>query len=463
MESLLEGRWVLPDQQEEGEGGQRQPQPQQEKPEGLQAPAGGALLTAIEAAVALRCLAGAPRLPPLSYAAPCRKLIRTYCTAESGRPQAAADAAQAAAGSAPAATAAGAGAGAARAAHGAAEEGVWEGCISLAAAHGARSPAYQLADFIASDLLAPDRLAALPLRPRCALLRSLGPLLSALPEGQAVRALKAACDLSPDLSNGARGSSAGGSSLGGSLQVHMPPAAGANAAGHGERCRLLAALLEGLVPILAGGDSAGAGAAPGSSPAVRQAALECLATVLLRKLPPPGVFPVNLAALAEAAQGQHQQALLDPGQRCWAAMLRCLLQLPRPQLLQLLLPPPRAVAAPQAAAAGPASPLQLSYAAALLVAAGAVDGQALQLGRNLILADSSSQHQRPQPLFAAPPALLPTAEGAVAVADMAALLAGRAVALLPLAAQQQWLADTLDAVQVRALPPAVLLPFSCRL
>lgn len=354
MESLLEGRWALPDQGPE-----------------WPAAGAGASLTAAEAASALRCLAAAPHLPPLSYSALCRKLLRAY------------------GGSAPCGAAAAA--------------GVWQACIALAAVHGARTPAYQLADFIASDLLPPARLEAMPGAARTVVLRLLAPLLAALPEAQAAAALEAACGVCcPDLGSGK-------SMVGG--------------------CELATALLDGLRAVL--GDPGSNPAASAVGPAVRQAAQRCLDSVVLPRLPPPEVLPVCLAALAEASKsggGEELgglQRLLAPEQRCWAAALRCLACLPQVQALQLVLQRQQQ------------RPLQLASAAALLVAAGAADARALQAARNLALEGGGNA----------------VAAASGEAAEAAALLVGRAAASLPLSQQQQWLSDMLDA-SLRCSSPA---------
>eukprot|EP00887_Chlorella_sp_A99_P002269 scaffold10.g2269.t1 len=386
VESLHEGRWMLPQegswQGQAGEG-RDTAAPMPQLPD----------LSAAEAAAVLRCLAAAPRLPPLSWAALCRKLLRTFGA------DLHADAA-----------------------------GLCEACVALASVHGSKSPAFQLADFIATDLLAPARLAALTGRARLAALRSLAPLLAALPEAPAVAALRAACQQSPDLS----GSSA---------------AAGAATAARGTEAL---ALLEGLLHLVAPMPEGSSDGRSASSPALREAAQRCLTAVLLLKLPPAPALPVSLAALAEAAtaeDGGHRMRLLGPEQRCWAAALACLAELPEPRWQQL--PPASTVADGRGEGACP--PVHLAYASALLVAAGAADAGALQQARNLLLGGGAGVVGSTRDSSRPPQHVL----------SLLALLVGRGVAALPLGQQQQWLGDALDATQVCDDPASAFRMAAC--
>lgn len=264
------------------------------------------------------------------------------------------------------------------------EAAVADAVVAFVAAQGSRQQQqYQLAD-MAAELLGPPG-------PGCAssatVLAHLPQLLAALPEAQAVGLLQDVCQC---VSGGA-------------------------AAGSRQQSASLLQLLGSMQQLLvASGSSA-------ISPALQQAAQQALAEMLLPALPPPGRYPLPLAAMAPAAAmadgaaDQHQ--LLSLQQRCWVAALRCLARLPLPQLESLMQQPELLHSLP----------LHAAYAAATLVAAGTMHARALQHPRNLLLSAGALPPQR-QALVAS--------------------CVGRAVAALPAEKQQQWLLEALDASKV---------------
>ena len=240
---------------------------------------------------------------------------------------------------------------------------------AFTAAQGSRQQQqYHLADFVA-ELLSHSSCEAAPEWQLQSLLTHLPQLLAALPEAQAVTALDTLCQ-----------------------RAAAPDASGQQA--------LLQALLHALEPLLAGS----------CTPAVQQAAQQTVVSVLLPALPQPSRYPLSPTRAADDAQ-------LSPQQRCWAAALRCMQQLPAAQLEPALQQP----------ALVQQLPLHAAAVAAALVALGTLDARALQQPRNLLLSGSSQQ----QPL------------------KLAAVLVGRAVGSLPAGQQVQWLLDVLDACKVR--------------
>lgn len=258
-----------------------------------------------------------------------------------------------------------------------ADAGVQAAVVGFAAAQGSRQQQqYHLADF-AADLLAEPALAAAPRPAQQQALEQLPQLLAGLPEAQAASALDSVC-------RGVCSTAAGGDST---------------------RLAHLLLLLQSAAQLVESG-----------APALQLAAQQAVAEVLLPALPTPGRYPLQLHLLLRLAADPAE--LLSPGQRCWAAALRCLQLLPQQQLEALL----------QNAQLLRQLPLHAAAATAALAAAGAVDARALQHPRNLLLAGSG---------------LRPRQQRAVAS------LVGAALAALPAERQQQWLLEVLDACKVR--------------
>lgn len=301
---------------------------------------------------------------------------------------------------------------------------VEQSLAAFAAAHGGQQQ-YQLGPYVA-ELLSRHGLESAEGSTQLQLLRLLPQLLLALPETEAARLLPVAVQ---HVSTTRRGS-----------KEH--------------RRQLLLQLLQALAGVLATGSVGG----PSGPSAIQTAAAGAVEDVLLLPglMPPPGQYPLQLGAIADAAAagaGREQLARLPAlQQRCWASALRCLQLLPAPQRDALL----------QHSALLPS---HAAYAAACLVASGQVDSRALQHPRNLVLqgcsrSDSSSsgsaqghhaEHGQEQ-------------DDMVAVA----LHVGRAVATLAGGQQQQWLLDVLDACKASREGRAVLggahaQPASCKL
>jgi hypothetical protein len=322
----------------------------------------------------LRCLASAERLPAMNYGTLCRRLLRAYGL-----------------GADDASTQAVAGADAAQ---------VQQAVAAFAAAQGSRQQQqYHLAD-LAAELISQRSLAAAPASTQLQVLQHLPQLLAALPDAQAVSALQEVFD---------------------HVSSSLAAERGRPSSQRTQQQQLLLQLLQSLEQLLASGS-------PGTG--LHAAAQHAVGHQVLPLMPAPGLYPLSLAAvLTEAAEGEADaeerpaQALLSPQQRCWAAALRCLKRLPAEPLTAVLQQPGLEQQLPTHAA----------YAAAALVAAGALDARALQHPRNLLLLAGTSPSNQ---------------VGWEQQQGMIALFTGRAVATLPVGQQQQWLLDTLDACKV---------------
>lgn len=272
-------------------------------------------------------------------------------------------------------------------------EAVEQALVALSAAHGSQQQT-GLASLV-PELLSSRALQAASGATQLFLLQHLPQLLSALPDAEAAR-----------------------------LLAQVAKFVGHKAADRGMRHQrtLLLQLLRSLAALL-GADGGGSSAA---GDALQGAAAAVLADLLLQPrlmpLPGPHIQLHTVAALATATDdsrdAEQPTCLAD---RCWAAALRCLRQLPPAQRDALL---QRPALLPTAAA----------FAAAALVAAGAADARQLQHPRNLLLQGAS-------PAGAHHPSKAHQA--------LAALLLGRAVAALPPGTQQQWLLEVLEACKAR--------------
>ncbi|GAB4813990.1 hypothetical protein N2152v2_001036 [Parachlorella kessleri] len=324
-------------------------------------------LTAGEAASILRCLAAAERLPALNFSTLCRRALRSHPG----------------------------------------DVAVELGCISLAAAHG-QVQSNQLAD-LNSELLTGSRFQQLNPHAQHAVLRSLPRLLRPLPDSQAAAALQALGALCPGTCSSDSNS--------------------ASALADGAHLPWVAALLEGLLGVLAGRSGSTqqqqqqqqqaqqAAAVPPPAIAVLRQVQQLLSETLLFCLPPPSTLPIGLTQQAvgiEAEQGQTPAAA--QGLDCWERVVQCFAAaFPADKLEDLL-----------CFSFYSSLPLHTTFLAAVLVARGAVNPRALQRARNLLI----NGELKSQP----------------GQEDEVAVLLGRAAASLPSgAAQQQWLQDGLDA------------------